>query len=122
MIFITLPTEINESLLSENVEAIKLKISQDVSNSALWDEEIRKAVTSTKKTDFEINQLKSEHLVPGLCIPLYLLDFCNINSFCIIFVAFLIILSLHSLLVRKIFEFTSSLNIFQLAMYVHVHR
>ena len=89
MIFITLPTEINESLLSENVEAIKLKISQDVSNSALWDEEIRKAVTSTKKTDFEINQLKSEHLVPGLCIPLYLFDFCNINSFWIIFVAFL---------------------------------
>lgn len=54
-----------ESMVFENVEAIKLMVSQDVSNSPIWDEEIRKTVTSTKKSDFEINQLKSEHLVPG---------------------------------------------------------
>jgi hypothetical protein len=45
---------------------LKLQTSHDVSNSPLWDEETRKTVTSTKLSDFEINQLKSEHLVPGL--------------------------------------------------------
>lgn len=59
-----------ESMVVEGIEAVKL-----VSNSPIWDEEIRKTVTSTKKSDFEINQLKSEHLVPGLCkLHLFLLS------------------------------------------------
>lgn len=58
-------SEIPESMVVEDIEAIKLMVSQDVSNSPIWDEEIRKTVTSTKKSDFEINQLKSKHLVPG---------------------------------------------------------
>lgn len=62
-----LHAELPESMVVDDVEANKLMVSQEVSNSPLWDEEIRKIVTSTKKSDFEINQLKSEHLVPGLC-------------------------------------------------------
>lgn len=63
-----------ESMVVEGIEAVKLMVSQEVSNSPVWDEEIRKTVTSTKKSDFEINQLKSEHLVPGLCkLHLFLL-------------------------------------------------
>lgn len=63
-----------ESMVVEGIEAVKLMVSQEVSNSPIWDEEIRKTVTSTKKSDFEINQLKSEHLVPGLCkLHLFLL-------------------------------------------------
>lgn len=70
-----LHAEMPESMVVEDVEAIKLMVSQDVSNSPIWDEEIRKTVTSTKKSDFEINQLKSEHLVPGLCkLHLFLLS------------------------------------------------
>lgn len=64
-----------ESMVVEGIEAVKLMVSQEVSNSPIWDEEIRKTVTSTKKSDFEINQLKSEHLVPGLCkLHLFLLS------------------------------------------------
>ncbi|XP_062583770.1 ribonucleases P/MRP protein subunit POP1-like [Saccostrea cucullata] len=57
--------ETSEAMMSDDTGAITLKISQDVSSSPLWKEEIRKTVTSTKKSDFEINQLKSEHVVPG---------------------------------------------------------
>lgn len=64
---IILCVEYPEPTETDVPEAIKLPISHDVSNSPLWDEEIRKTVTSTKLSDFEINQLKSEHLVPGLC-------------------------------------------------------
>lgn len=69
-------------MVVEDIEAIKLMVSQDVSNSPIWDEEIRKTVTSTKKSDFEINQLKSEHLVPGLCkLYLFLFHFILLGLF-----------------------------------------
>lgn len=49
-----LRAELPESMVVEDVETNKLMVSQDVSNSPIWDDEIRKTVTSTKNRTLKL--------------------------------------------------------------------
>lgn len=42
----------------------------DVSMSAIWDQNLRSVVKETKMTDHQLNQLKSDHLIPGTPLEL----------------------------------------------------